>query len=505
MTRMQSCRGHEFTPIFGLKATSDESSSSSEDASGAEGAEPGEGEEARTPSDTAPGEVDPGEDVVGAFADAADRWKIDASTLKGFYLHSATGELFSWEQARGLLYKYDHQRGDCDVVWAASSPQVNAEIWTHLPLPPTDPASLAQPAAPTRAARFLCVLHLSRARAEQRAKAASADFCARLGLDDRALAALQSLVPPGQFFVHRTFCAPGRDPSGALRRQVRNLQQLGPKVPWAGALESATVRVPATGSILGRCVPEIAALCWEDSDPVAPGHCRIAMIDGRFSVCDLAADEGGTLMDGRRLGSEWVPLRSCCTLDLGPIHIDVELTPVQTAASLPPEIAASSQSEEQGVCSSQRRQPPVRGGWRAAKRARVAGVAEDAPDADTAAVVEVSGGSGASLGPCVGASSSSSSAPLANEVGTRGPEGSAPARNAGFGSDRRLSELFGEEEPSPASPPLPGLGLFEGVQQAPAFAEPIRAAPRADCVGPSGTGRAFWAAPRDPSSPRSPG
>ena len=46
--------------------------------------------------------------------------------------------------------------------------------------------------------------------------------------------------------------------------------------------------------------------CW-----VSQGKCRdFGWISwGTAEVCDLGADEFGTLFDGRRLGSEWAPLR----------------------------------------------------------------------------------------------------------------------------------------------------------------------------------------------------
>ena len=56
---------------------------------------------------------EPLEDLDGAFADARDCWKIDAETLKGFYLHSPTGQLFSWDQAQGVLYEYIRESGEC--------------------------------------------------------------------------------------------------------------------------------------------------------------------------------------------------------------------------------------------------------------------------------------------------------------------------------------------------------------------------------------------------------
>merc|ERR1719203_261598 len=57
------------------------------------------------------------EDIDGAFADARDRWKIDSETLKGFFLHGETRKLYSWDQARGLLYEYNGTSGQCVVIW----------------------------------------------------------------------------------------------------------------------------------------------------------------------------------------------------------------------------------------------------------------------------------------------------------------------------------------------------------------------------------------------------
>ncbi|CAE7489628.1 unnamed protein product, partial [Symbiodinium natans] len=334
----QVAKKHE-AKVLMFEGESEESGESDE-----EGAEEGEGEEADP-------DPEPLEDLDGAFADARDCWKIDAETLKGFYLHSPTGQLFSWDQARGVLYEYIRQSGECKPIWAAGAPHLSAEIWTVLPLPPTDPASL-QNATTEQSSNVLCILHLSRARAAVRAQAASEDFCQRLRLGNCALEALLSLPPAGQAYVLKTFCAPRSDPAGALCRQVEVLRRLGSQAPYASALEHATIRVPTSGAILGRCVPEVAALCWHDTDPVAAAHCRISCVGGQFSVCDLGADEEGTLFDGRRLGTAWCPLEDGCKLDMGPIRVRVELKPVNAA---PNQVTKTSSAAK-------------RGSWRSAKR-----------------------------------------------------------------------------------------------------------------------------------------
>ena len=273
---------------------------------------------------------------------------MDAESLKCFYLHSATRQLYSWDQARGILYEYVRESGECRAIWAANAAHLSSEIWTILPLPPTDPASMQT----TGSTDVLCILHLCRYRAATRAATASADFCERLRLDERALDALLSLPPAGQAYVLRTFCAPESNPTQALIRQVQSLRKL-PEAPYASAVEETTLRVPASGAILGRCVPEIEALCWNATDPVAAAHCRISCVQGGYAVCDLVGDEDGTLYDGRRLGSEWCPLKDGCAIDLGPIRMQVELRAVEVSA---PSAAAAA---------------PRRGAWRAAKRGEV--------------------------------------------------------------------------------------------------------------------------------------
>ena len=235
MVRLNSCHGNEFNPLFRSDLGSESEEGSGSEAEAEEGSE-GEVEE---------GDPEPWEDLDGAFADARDCWKVDAETLKGFYLHSPTGQLFSWDQAQGVLYEYIRESGECKPVWAAGAPHMSAEIWTVLPLPPTDPASL-QNAAMEQSSSVLCILHLSRARAAQRAAAASEDFCKRLRLGNCALEALLSLPPAGQAYVLKTFCAPRSDPAGALCRQVEVLRRLGSQAPYAAVLEEATIRVPTS-------------------------------------------------------------------------------------------------------------------------------------------------------------------------------------------------------------------------------------------------------------------
>ncbi|CAE7201973.1 unnamed protein product [Symbiodinium pilosum] len=437
MVRLNSCHGNEFNPLFRSDMGSDSEEGSSD--SGEAVAEGSDGD-----LEDADPDPEPLEDLDGAFADARDCWKIDAETLKGFYLHSPTGQLFSWDQAQGVLYEYIRESGECKagsrVVFLEQAVIAEHDIC------------------------FLCILHLSRYRAAQRAAAASEDFCKRLRLGNCALEALLSLPPAGQAYVLKTFCAPRSDPAGALCRQVEVLRRLGNQAPYASALEEATIRVPTSGAILGRCVPEVTALCWHDTDPVAAAHCRISSVDGQFSVCDLGADEEGTLFDGRRLGAAWCPLKDGCNLDMGPIRIRVELKPVQTKS------AANNKASSEILKASA---PAKRGGWRSAKRKGADREPEPAPKHPKADLKKVT-------------------APLLREP-------SPEPHPAGLRSAQLQQNLSGMvRDPNPPSPPqlfAPRSGAYD--------AELLRLQKRrAHCPAVSGAGRAglaFWAAPRSPS------
>lgn len=467
MVRMQSCHGNEFTPLFRGDVDEDEDEGSEESNFTDSDGEVREIEEVEDEEEV--------EDIDGAFADAKDCWKIDAETLKGFYLHSPTGQLFSWDQARGVLYEYLRGSGECRAIWAAGAPHLSSEIWSILPLPPTDPASLqVQSSSSSSSSGVLCILHLSRARAAQRAATASADFCDRLHLGSRAMEALLSLPPAGQAYVLRTFCAPPNDPGGALVRQVGALKKLGGNAPYANAVEEATLRVPASGAILGRCVPEIAALCWNDTDPVAAAHCRITCVNGEYSVCDLVADEDGTHYDGRRLGTEWCPLKDGCKLDIGPIRMEVELKPFGSTG--------------QKDCVDKKKPMPKRGSWRAAKR-----LTTDATEtASEKRLKRTSCQSQPESTPVFGsgpASESPESQALANTQNTQNSIPSKQMWTANFSvADVDCTSKLSESFPS-LSPPR-DRDLLRLQKQ------------RAHCPSVGGGGRAFWAIPRDPSPER---
>jgi len=98
-----------------------------------------------------------------AFANAQDRWEVDDKTLRGVYFHSETGLYFEWDQRGGVLFQYffDSGQGSGDrvvaaskedlperaPVWSAECPEMHAEVWEVLPLPPSDPAAQKTEAA----------------------------------------------------------------------------------------------------------------------------------------------------------------------------------------------------------------------------------------------------------------------------------------------------------------------------------------------------------------------
>ena len=88
--RMQSCHGNEFTPMF-RDVDSGESESNSTDCDGDVLHEEKSTEDADFVKDDEDVSGSEEEDIDGAFADAKDCWKVDAETLKGFYLHSPPG------------------------------------------------------------------------------------------------------------------------------------------------------------------------------------------------------------------------------------------------------------------------------------------------------------------------------------------------------------------------------------------------------------------------------
>ena len=199
--------------------------------------------------------------------------------------------------------------------------------------------------------------------AKRRLREACEDFCVQLGASVKSQDAVLSLPSAGQAYLLRTFCPPSRasDASGALFRQVKALKETRAP-PWSGIVEEAQpLQIPSTGAILGQCVPELAELCWVEDEPtLAQAHCRVAFVDGRFCACDLIQDEeNSTLFDGRRLGTEWAPLKDGCKLELGPVEIGVELAPVRRQSA-----TLQADADLAG------RPIPVRGGWRQAKRQR---------------------------------------------------------------------------------------------------------------------------------------
>eukprot|EP00397_Hematodinium_sp_SG-2012_P061838 GEMP01082550.1.p1 GENE.GEMP01082550.1~~GEMP01082550.1.p1 ORF type:complete len:219 (+),score=43.86 GEMP01082550.1:46-657(+) len=190
---VSSCRGAEFCPPLLTESSSSDCSS----------------DESESDDNTA----------AEAFADAADRWKVQG--MKSFYLDSASRQLYCWDQPTGILFLY---AGDaCRPIWKASHPEDNATIWQTLPLPPTDAASLN---ANPQGAREVS-LHVLRAQGA----AKGAPICVReqlsakaaiWGLHPSAVTRLQELPVPGLEYLLATFI-PNRNTMNVSKALMRTL------------------------------------------------------------------------------------------------------------------------------------------------------------------------------------------------------------------------------------------------------------------------------------------
>jgi len=293
-----------------------------------------------------------------AFADAVDKWKIDGEGgIKGFYLHSQSGRLFSWDQPKGVLYEYDVNSGTCTPIWNAQNAAENAEIWTLLPLPPTDPAAstAAQPqeqpsiqvAIPegsqpgqvlqvttpegtevqfvvpegaiagqmfqihyTPPADFL-LLHILENKIEDVTQLIReiTFFASKCGLTAANLVDLKKLPYEGQSYVERNF-QNQKLPIGEFLRKAHDER------PWEQ--EFRVLRVDCSGAIIGSHLPEFANI-----PGIAQAHCHItAQKDSsgriRWFVRDLGSATG-SFLDGRPITDKepGCILRSNQALDLG--------------------------------------------------------------------------------------------------------------------------------------------------------------------------------------------
>jgi len=278
-----------------------------------------------------------------AFKNAKDKWQIDSASMKCFYLHSESGYLYIWHQATGILYEYEQSTGQCQTVWTSAMPQVNAELWTVLPLPPTDPASLQASFMQSEhlpnidVFLVLTVAHESGHQVPADVlEAAVDDFCARFQVEPEARRRLCELAPAGQGFVIQNFRGDtfgSCNPSKALISYLQNLRTQRPP-PWGNS--ACTLRVEATGAIIGRCCPDLDALCRQDAAArLAQAHCKIISEQDRFFVCDMGTSEEGTLLDGFALNEQWVgPLKSGSLLTVGPLRIRIELSDMAKDAPL---------------------------------------------------------------------------------------------------------------------------------------------------------------------------
>lgn len=269
--------------------------------------------------------------LLRTFKDAKDRWKVDGQTLKAFYLHSESKFLYVWDQPSGILYEFNQSSGQCQAVWTSKIPSLNAQIWTVLPLPPTDPASLQSVAKPGHLPNIDAYLILEIAHEDGRqlpkdvVETAAEDFCERYSLHAEARQRLRSLPHAGQFFLIQNFRAGDMNPSEAFTSYVDKLLRR-PRAPWGK--HACTLLVHTAGAIIGRSCPDLDALCREDpANRLAQAHCKIKSDRDRYFVCDMNTSVEGTLLDGAPVSDSWVgPLKSGSVLVVGPLRIKIQLS-----------------------------------------------------------------------------------------------------------------------------------------------------------------------------------
>ncbi|CAD7965197.1 unnamed protein product [Amoebophrya sp. A120] len=98
-----------------------------------------------TKKQTPDAEEDP---LLELYKDAIDRWQVDTENHnpktsatafpKCYYLESKTKQLFIWDQNSGVLFQFEKETQDVMPIWQSGNAAVNAEIWTRIPIPPTD-------------------------------------------------------------------------------------------------------------------------------------------------------------------------------------------------------------------------------------------------------------------------------------------------------------------------------------------------------------------------------
>eukprot|EP00392_Amoebophrya_sp_AT5.2_P005811 g5821.t1 len=103
--------------------------------------------------------------MLELYKDAVNCWSVDPESSRSYFLrvvelleerkgmHDVKDKgkqkqnqkelpiLYIWDQATAILFQFDRETSDVFPIWTTIDPANNAEIWTVLPLPPTDPAA----------------------------------------------------------------------------------------------------------------------------------------------------------------------------------------------------------------------------------------------------------------------------------------------------------------------------------------------------------------------------
>jgi hypothetical protein len=201
------------------------------------------------------------EKVAAAFGDAKDKWAQKGD--KWFYLHTETGNLYTWDPLpRGTLFLFQSMDGQAVPIWTQSQPEFNAAIWTLLPLPPQTgrPADAAQAAKTAQTPVLLLKFKGSQPVDSEELARERTQFQESMDIHPQVMARVAQLEPATQQYVIKKFRPTGHNNSKSLTNFLNTIEKN------AGALNDddgnrvdKIMRVDYTGGILGCTLPDLGS------------------------------------------------------------------------------------------------------------------------------------------------------------------------------------------------------------------------------------------------------
>lgn len=272
------------------------------------------------------------EKLVAAFGDAKDKWAKKGDKM--FYLHSETGNLYTWDPLpRGTLYYFQACDGQAVPIWTAAQPEFNAAIWSLLPLPPQTgtPQAAAKAAQTAQTPVLLLKFKVSVAPDEEELQQQRDAFAESCDIHPSVVARVASLEPAQQAYVMRKFRPGGSGNNSKSLMNFLNSMEKNEKMfqDSSGERVEKIMRVDYTGGILGCALPDLQRF-----EGISIEHAAIICHESRFFVQDIGSEQG-TFVDNDQISTDWVQLRNGTTLRLGTsCVITAELT--GAAIDLPP-------------------------------------------------------------------------------------------------------------------------------------------------------------------------